>query len=410
MCTMTCVWYHLRIHSAPWNLYILTNLAYALLIAAPIWHVHQVHMCTIKYFWHSFTRAQWNLYSELLLTQLRTCSTTSACLTELCKMIFIALTDSYLYHDMRLTSNLRIHMWIMKSLCRHKLCFCIAHRSSKIACAPGSHVHTEMFLGQIHMCSMKFYTVTCFWHSFACAPWHLYALTNIACLSSSPWQIHMCTVTSLWHQIWQLACAPWNIYVLANFLSAMPIASPNSNAHQVHMSCFARAPWNWYALKNVTYLQSSHWQIHFYITTCVRHLTCAFTCAQWNLDVVTNSVCIVHRRSKFTCATCSHVHHEILLTHIHMCTMKSVTWYASDTGSNVHQETCMPHELCRGMLLKSVCLQAPYMFIFIALTDAHVHHDMSHIPAVCRNKLCLTMTWSDITYAHSHVHNETVMS
>ena len=135
MCTMTCVWLPIcAVKCAPRKNYAITNLACVLFIAAPNSQVHQVHMCTMNCCGRRFT---------------------CACLEELCISNFIALTDSHLHHDMCLTSCLRNHMCTMTSLCRNEPYITTVHRRSAFARAAGAHVHNEMFLTQIHMCTMK---------------------------------------------------------------------------------------------------------------------------------------------------------------------------------------------------------------------------------------------------------------
>ena len=67
---------------------------------------------------------------------------------------------------------------------------------------------------------------------------------------------------------------------------------------------FEGAPWKLNALTNLTYSSSSHWRMHMCTGTCVWHPICAFTPG-------------------------SHVHHEMFLQHIHMCTMISAPWWPS---------------------------------------------------------------------------------
>ena len=226
-------------------------------------HVHH-EICTMTCFSHSFARTPWRPY---------------------------AIPD---FADIcapwrGLTHNLRIDMCTMQSWCRSKLCFCIVHHRSKITCVPGSHVHHEKLLAQIHMCTLKW-----FWHRFVCAPWNSYDVDSHV-------QHEICTMPCFSHSF---ACAPWALYALTHF----------------------------------AYSFSSHWKNHMCTMTCVWHFICALTCAPWNQYVV----CMINHRSNFTGAPGPHVHHETFLTQIQMRTTKSVPCNASHTSSHVHHDICMP--------------------------------------------------------------------
>ena len=99
-CPFTC---------APWNLYVITNLAYALFIAAPNSHVHQVHMCIMKCLWHRLTYASWNLYNEIVLTQFRKVHHEISMPSRTLHIHIHRIANAHVHHDMCPTSHMRIH-------------------------------------------------------------------------------------------------------------------------------------------------------------------------------------------------------------------------------------------------------------------------------------------------------------
>ena len=303
----------------------------------------------------------------------------------------------------------------------------------------------------VPMCTMK-----CYRHRFTCAQWNLHnemhplqlgtCTMKSACqnelhhLSSSHWQINMCTMTCVWHppahshvdygiiMSWQtsrLHCSSLLQVHMSTRLTCAPRNVAETNMHVHHEICtmrrlwhwIARAQWNQYASTNFIYLFVALRDSHVHHDMCLTSHLRIHICTMIFLCCKNFAICIIHGCSqfhmctKFTCAPWnvadadSHVHHEICTMRWSGHTLARAPWHLyvltifvclSSSYWHIHMctITCVWHRICTF-----TC--APWSFM--SQQTLHLHCSQPFLIHVCTTLTCAPWKASDTC---SYVHNE----